>query len=53
MLERMLDFYRATAANKVGGLTDTQAFTNAVPPSTLTPASLDLLREVTDGTVGK
>src|SRR3954469_14092561 len=40
MLESMLDFYRATVVNKVAGLTDTQAFTAAVPPSTLTPATV-------------
>src|SRR3954470_8389963 len=40
MPESMLDFYRATVVNKVAGLTDTQAFTAAVPPSTLTPATV-------------
>lgn len=40
MLESMLDFYRATVVNKVAGLTDTQAFTAAVSPSTLTPATV-------------
>jgi uncharacterized protein DUF664 len=40
MLDSMLDFYRATVVNKVAGLTDTQAFTAAVPPSTLTPATV-------------
>ena len=40
MLESMLDFYRATVVNKVAGLTDAQAFTAAVPPSTLTPATV-------------
>jgi hypothetical protein len=40
VLESMLDFYRATVVTKVAGLTDTQAFTAAVPPSTLTPASV-------------
>src|SRR4051794_5767801 len=40
MLESMLDFYRATVVNKVAGLTDDQAFTAAVPPSTLTPATV-------------
>jgi hypothetical protein len=40
MLQSMLDFYRATVVNKVAGLTDTQAFTAAVPPSTLTPATV-------------
>jgi hypothetical protein len=39
-LESMLDFYRATVVNKVAGLTDEQAFTEAVPPSTLTPATV-------------
>jgi hypothetical protein len=37
MLESMLDFYRATVVNKVAGLSDEQAFTALVPPSTLTP----------------
>ena len=40
MLESMLDFYRATVVNKVAGLDDTQAFTAAVSPSTLTPATV-------------
>jgi len=40
MLESMLDFYRATVVSKVAGLTDTQAFTAAVSPSTLTPATV-------------
>ena len=40
MLESMLDFYRATVVNKVVGLTDNQAFTAAVSPSTLTPATV-------------
>jgi hypothetical protein len=40
MLESMLDCYRATVVNKVVGLTDDQAFTAAVPPSTLTPATV-------------
>jgi hypothetical protein len=40
MLESMLDFYRATVVNKVAGLTDAQAFTAAVPPSVLTPATV-------------
>ncbi len=40
MLESMLDFYRATVVNKVAGLTDNQAFTAAVSPSTLTPATV-------------
>ena len=40
MLESMLDFYRATVVNKVAGLTDSQAFTAAVSPSTLTPATV-------------
>jgi hypothetical protein len=40
MLESMLDFYRATVVNKVAGLTDAQAFAAAVPPSTLTPATV-------------
>lgn len=40
MLESMLDCYRATVVNKVAGLTDAQAFTAAVAPSTLTPATV-------------
>jgi len=40
MLESMLDFYRATVVSKVAGLTDTQAFTATVLPSTLTPATV-------------
>jgi len=40
MLESMLDFYRATVVSKVAGLTDTQAFTAAVSPSTLTAATV-------------
>src|SRR4051795_10043034 len=40
MLESMLDFYRATVVNKVAGLTDAQAFTAAISPSTLTPATV-------------
>ena len=40
MLESMLDFYRATVVTKVDGLTDAQAFTAAVTPSTLTPATV-------------
>ena len=40
MLESMLDFYRATVVNKVAGLTDAQAFTAAVSPSQLTPATV-------------
>src|SRR6478735_9389503 len=40
MLESMLDFYRATVVNKVAGLTDAQAFTAVVSPSTLTPATV-------------
>src|SRR4051794_14871526 len=40
MLESMLDFYRATVVNKVAGLSDAQAFTTAVSPSTLTPATI-------------
>jgi hypothetical protein len=39
-LASMLDFYRATVVNKVAGLTDEQAFAAAVPPSTLTPATI-------------
>jgi hypothetical protein len=40
MLESMLDFYRATVVSKVAGLTDSQAFTAVVTPSTLTPATV-------------
>ncbi len=40
MLESMLDFYRATVVSKVAGLTDVQAFTATVAPSTLTPATV-------------
>jgi hypothetical protein len=40
MLESMLDFYRATVVNKVAGLSDEQAFTATVPPSSLTPATV-------------
>ena len=40
MLESMLDFYRATVVNKVAGLSDSEAFTAAVSPSTLTPATV-------------
>jgi hypothetical protein len=36
----LLDFLRATVVNKVAGLTDDQAFTTQVPPSTLTPAGV-------------
>jgi hypothetical protein len=39
-LAAMLDFFRATVVNKVAGLTDEEAFSAPVPPSTLTPASL-------------
>ena len=39
-LTAMLDFFRATVVNKVAGLSDEQAFTAAVPPSTLTPGGL-------------
>lgn len=40
MLESMLDFYRATVVNKVAGLTDPQAFSAGVAPSSLTPATV-------------
>ena len=40
VLASMLDFYRATVVNKVAGLRDEQAFATAVPPSTLTPATV-------------
>ena len=33
----LLDFLRATAVNKVAGLTDEQAFSRPVPASDLTP----------------
>ena len=39
-LTGMLDFLRATAVNKVAGLTDEQAFARSVPASALTPASV-------------
>lgn len=39
-LEGMLDFFRATVVNKVAGLSDPEAFSAPVPPSTLTPAGL-------------
>ncbi len=39
-LTGVLDFLRATAVNKVAGLTDEQAFSTPVPPSTLTPAGV-------------
>jgi hypothetical protein len=39
-LTGMLDFFRATVVNKVAGLTDEQAFSAVVPPSTLTPGGL-------------
>jgi hypothetical protein len=39
-LEGFLDFLRASVVGKVAGLTDEQAATAAVPPSTLTPAGL-------------
>jgi hypothetical protein len=39
-MEGLLDFLRATVVNKVAGLTDDQAFTAPVPPSTLTPAGV-------------
>jgi hypothetical protein len=39
-LTGLLDFLRATAINKVAGLTDEQAFAATVPPSTLTPAGV-------------
>jgi len=40
MLESMLDFYRATVVNKVAGLTDAQAATATVSPSTLTATTV-------------
>ena len=39
-LTGLLDFLRATVVNKVAGLTDDQARTRPVPPSTLTPAGI-------------
>jgi len=39
-LTGMLDFLRATAVNKVAGLTGEQAFARSVPASALTPASV-------------
>jgi hypothetical protein len=39
-LTGLLDFLRATAINKVAGLSDEQAFAMPVPPSTLTPAGI-------------
>jgi hypothetical protein len=36
----LLDFLRATAVNKVAGLTDAQAFSRSIPASALTPAGL-------------
>jgi len=39
-LTGMLDFLRATVIKKVAGLSDEQAFSRAVPASTLTPAGL-------------
>ncbi|MGQ4488502.1 DinB family protein [Streptomyces sp. SAS_281] len=39
-LESWLDFYRATVARKVEDLTDEQARSASVPPSSLTPTGL-------------
>jgi hypothetical protein len=39
-LTGLLDFLRASVVNKVAGLTDEQAFSSPVPPSTLTPAGV-------------
>ncbi len=39
-LTGLLDFLRATVVNKVAGLSDKQAFSAPVPPSTLTPAGV-------------
>jgi hypothetical protein len=39
-LAGLLDFLRATVVNKVAGLSDEQARTASVPPSTLTPAGV-------------
>jgi hypothetical protein len=39
-LTQMLDFLRATVVHKVSGLSDADAFTAVVPPSTLTPAGI-------------
>jgi hypothetical protein len=40
MLAEMMDFLRATVVHKVSGLSDADAFTATVPPSTLTPAGV-------------
>jgi hypothetical protein len=40
LLTGLLDFLRATAVNKVSGLTDEQAFSAPVTSSELTPASV-------------
>jgi hypothetical protein len=40
ILTGLLDFLRATVVNKVAGLTDEQASSRPVPPSTLTPAGV-------------
>ena len=39
-LTGLLDFLRATVVNKVAGLSDEEAFSAHVPPSTLTPAGI-------------
>jgi hypothetical protein len=39
-LTGLLDFLRSTVVNKVAGLTDDQACSAPLPPSTLTPAGL-------------
>lgn len=39
-LEGLLDFLRTTVIYKVAGLTEDQAFSTPVPPSTLTPAGV-------------
>jgi hypothetical protein len=39
-LTGLLDFLRSTVVNKVAGLTDAQAFSTPIAPSTLTPAGV-------------
>lgn len=39
-LTGLLDFLRSTVVNKVAGLTDDQAFSTPITPSTLTPAGI-------------
>jgi hypothetical protein len=40
VLSGLLDYLRATVVNKVAGLTDEQARSQPLPPSTLTPAGI-------------